>query len=213
MKKYILGVKIDDVNMNEALEIVHGWLQESKKRYVVTPNPEFIMTAQKDLDFKKILNDADLSIPDGAGLKLSGKVENTVPGVDFMEKLVERSSDWGVTIGLLGAAPGVADKTAERLKKKYSGIKINFAKADILFVAFGHPKQEKWIVQNLPKLSVKVAMGVGGSFDYISGKIPRAPKWLRKLGLEWLFRLIIQPWRIKRQIKLVKYLWLLTISS
>mgnify|MGYP001610570976 FL=1 len=115
MKKYILGVKIDDVNMNEALEIVHGWLQESKKRYVVTPNPEFIMTAQKNLDFKKILNDADLSIPDGAGLKLSGKVENTVPGVDLMEKLVERSVDWGVTIGLLGAAPGVAYKTAERL--------------------------------------------------------------------------------------------------
>jgi len=79
-------------------------------------------------------------------------------------------------------------------------------------VALGHSKQEKWIVQNLPKLKVKVAMGVGGAFDYFSGKVPRAPKWIRDLGFEWLFRLMIQPWRIKRQISLVKYLWLVMLS-
>lgn len=207
MKKYILGVKIDDVNMDQALEIVHQWLQKSGKHYIVTPNPEFIMTAQKDLEFRKILNDADISIPDGAGLKLSGKIKNTLPGVDLMEKLVEKSTDWGVTVGFLGGRDGVAEKTAECLQKKYPGIKIDSISPDLLFVAFGHPKQEKWIAENLPKLPVKVAMGVGGALDYFSGKVSRAPQWLRKLGLEWFFRLIIQPWRIKRQLKLLTYLW------
>ncbi len=224
MKKYILGVKIDDIDINQSIEIVQDWLSKPGKHYIVTPNPEFIMTAQKDLEFKKILNDADLSIPDGAGLKLSGRIKNTVPGVDFMEKLVEKSVDWGATLGFLGGRNGVAEKTAECLQKKYPKIKIAFAISDLavscqlsavslLFVAFGAPKQEKWIAENLPKLPVKITMGVGGSFDYISGKIPRAPKWLRHLKLEWLFRLVVQPWRIKRQIKLIKYLWLLTKSS
>ncbi len=215
MKKYILGVKIDDVTMDEAVEIVHTWLQKSDKHYIVTPNPEFLMTAQKDLEFKRILNDADLSIPDGTGLKLSGQVKNTFPGVDLMEKLVGKSVDWAVTIGFLGGRNGVAEKASERLQKKYPGIKIISVdsekvegECDILFVAFGHPKQEKWIYQNLPNLPVKVAMGVGGAFDYMAGHIPRAPKWLRKLGLEWLFRLAIQPWRIKRQLRLLRYLWL-----
>jgi len=210
MKVDILGVKIDDVNMSEALETVHQWLQKSEKRYIVTPNPEFIVTAQQDPLFRKILNDADLSIPDGAGLKLSGKIKNTVIGVDLMEKLVDKSREWGVTLGFLGGGPGVAEACVERLQKKYPGIKVDFAKADLLFVALGHPKQEKWIYQNLPKLDVKVAMGVGGAFDYLSGKLPRAPKWIRNIGLEWLFRLIIQPWRIKRQFKLLQYVWLLT---
>ncbi|MBI2334188.1 WecB/TagA/CpsF family glycosyltransferase [Candidatus Daviesbacteria bacterium] len=213
MKKYILGVKIDDVNMDEALEIVHQWLQKSEKRYIVTPNPEFIMTAQKDPEFKETLNNADLSIPDGAGLKLSGRIKNIVAGVDLMERLVDKSRDWGVTVGLLGGGPGVAEKAAECLQKKYPKIKIDNIAPDILFVAFGAPKQEKWIVQNLPKLKVKVAMGVGGAFDYLSGKVPRAPEFLRSLGLEWLFRLIIQPWRIKRQMALLRYLWFVLNSK
>lgn len=206
MKKNILGVKIDDVNMDEAVSKVHLWLQGKAKKYIVTPNPEFIVTAQSDPQFKKILNNADLAIPDGAGLKLSGLIKNTIPGTDLMEKLVEKSVDWGITVGFLGGRNGVAEKTADCLQKKYPGIKID-SFPDLLFVAFGHPKQEKWIYKNLPKLKVKVAMGVGGAFDYISGQVPRAPKFLRNLGLEWLFRLLIQPWRIKRQFKLLTYLW------
>lgn len=213
MKKNILGVKIDDVSMDEALDLVHEWLQQKKKRYIVTPNPEFLVTSQDDPEFRKILNNADLSIPDGTGLKLSGSIKNTVSGVDLMEKLVEKSRDWGVTIGLLGGRDRVADKTANCLQKKYPGLKISSTSPDLLFVALGHPKQEKWIAQNLPKLKVKVAMGVGGAFDYLSGQVPRAPLWLRKLRLEWIFRLINQPWRIKRQLKLLQYLWLLTRSS
>ncbi|MBI4036772.1 WecB/TagA/CpsF family glycosyltransferase [Candidatus Daviesbacteria bacterium] len=223
MKKTVLGVKIDDVSMDEALETVHGWLKKSfgyaqDKHYIVTPNPEFLITAQKDLEFKRILNEADLSIPDGVWLKLSG-VKNTVPGVDLMEKLVEKSTDWAVTVGFLGGRNGVAEKAVKCLLQKYPEIKITFAisdpptsfhlpPTDLLFVAFGHPKQEKWIAENLSYIPVKIAMGVGGAFDYISGKVPRAPKFLRDFGLEWLFRLIAQPWRIKRQLALLKYLFL-----
>lgn len=217
MKVDILGVKIDDVTMDEALRIVEKWIWNPGKHYIVTPNPEFIMTAQKDLEFKKILNNADLSIPDGNGLKLSGKIKNNISGGDLMERLVALSSEKGFVVGLFGGLNGVAEKTAECLKKKYSGLKLNVVNeklipVDILFVAFGAPKQEKWIYQNLSKLPVKIAMGVGGAFDYMSGKVPRAPKWIRDLGFEWLFRLIIQPWRIKRQISLIKYLWLICVK-
>lgn len=211
--------------MGEALKIIEHWIWNPGKHYIVTPNPEFLVTAQKDPVFKKILNEADLSIPDGAGLKLSGKinpdligVKNTVTGTDLMEKLIELSAEKGFAVGLLGGRNGVAEQTAERLKKKYSGLKINVVNeklipVDILFVALGAPKQEKWIALNLSKIPVKVAMGVGGAFDYLSGRIPRAPRWIRKLGLEWLFRLMIQPWRIKRQLKLLHYLWLLTLNK
>ena len=218
MKKDILGVKIDDVNMGEALGIAEKWIWNPGRHYVVTPNPEMIVAAQKDLEFKKILNDADLSIPDGAGLKLSGKIKKTIAGTDFMEELVSLAAEKGFTTGFLGGGDGIAKQTAECLLKKYPKLKVFFAGSDtetkippvdLLFVALGHIKQEKWIAENLEKIPVHVAMGVGGSFDYLSGNVPRAPKWMRDLGLEWLFRLIIQPWRVRRQLALFKYLWLI----
>lgn len=237
MKKYVLGVKVDDIKMEQALEVVDGWLNKRGKHYIVTPNPEIIMVAQTDQRYKSILNDADLSIPDGIGLKLSGKIKNTFAGVDFMEKLVEQSIVWGSTVGLIGGKPGVAEKAGECLRKKYPGVRIVYADSggvidkegnmtadyrlpttvedsrpktvDLLFVGFGPPKQEFWISKNLKKLDVKVMMAIGGSLDYISGEVPRAPKWLRNLGFEWLFRLIVQPWRIKRQLALIKYVLLL----
>lgn len=234
MKKNILGVKIDDISINKISEIVFEWLKGKGKHYIVTPNPEILVMAQKDAEFKKILNNANLSIPDGAGLKLSGDIDCTSPGIDVLEALVKMASENGFTTGFLGGRNEVAKKTAERLKKKYKNLKISFASGDIevdkdgkslkllnkklklpdtdlLFVAFGPPKQEKWIAKNFSKLSVKVVMGVGGSFDVFGGKIPRAPKWLRNLGFEWLFRLTIQPWRLFRQLTLLKYLYLLLI--
>lgn len=237
MKKTVLGVNIDDINMDQAVEIVEKWLRgkgpaspakRGEKHYIVTPNPEFLVAAQKDNVFRKILNEADLSIPDGVGLKLSGKIKNTVYGIDLMERLVSKAADYGFTVGFLGGAKGVAEKCAECLLQKYPKLKISYMisggivnekgesenkslpKVDILFVAFGHIKQEKWIAQNLNKLDVKVAMGVGGAFDFLSGKVPRAPEWIRNLGFEWLFRLIVQPWRIKRQMSLIKYLLMLS---
>ena len=232
MKKNVLGVTIDDINMDQALDIVHGWLKVGGKHYIVTPNPEILVAAQRDKEFKDILNNADLSIPDGVGLKLSGDIVCILPGIDFMEELIKEASDQGFTVGLLGGRDQVAKKAAECLRKKYPKIKITFAasggdvdkngkllklpklpKMDILFVGFGPPKQEKWIANNFKKIPVKVAMAVGGSLDYVSGRVPRVPKFLRAIGLEWLFRLIVQPWRIKRQLFLFKYLWLLARSG
>lgn len=229
MKKEILGIKIDDVSIEQAVGIVEKWLNDDGKHYIVTPNPEIVLMAQKDQKLKEIINNADLAIPDGGGLKLAS-VKNVIYGTDFMEKLVERYTDWGHTVGFLGGRDKVAERCAERLKSKYPKLKVSFARGDIdvdnngeatthypipttrlLFVAFGPPKQEKWIAKNLPELNVKVAMGVGGAFDFLSKTVPRAPKWLRNLGLEWLFRLIVQPWRIKRQLALLKYLWLIMI--
>lgn len=206
MKKQILGVKIDDINIDQAVKIVENWLKKSGKHYIVTTNPEFIMTAQKDAEFRKILNNADLSIPDGRGLQLSGDIVCNIPGVDFMERLCQMARDCGAAVGFFGGSPGIAEECAECLQRKYPGLKVNFPRADLLFVALGHPRQEKWIYENLPKMPVKVAMGVGGAFDYFSGRVPRAPLWMRNLGFEWLFRLITQPWRVKRQLSLIKYL-------
>ncbi len=234
MKKDVLGVKIDDVSIDEVVEIVEKWLKVKGKHYIVTPNPEIVVMAQKDLELKRVINQADLAIPDGIGLKLSGDIVCISPGIDVMEELVKLAVENGFTTGFLGSRDRVAQKAAERLKEIYPNLKVVFAESggevdengiatsplttrndksvDILFVAFGPPKQEKWIAKNLPKLNVKVAMGVGGAFDYLSGEVPRAPKLLRNLGFEWLFRLIIQPWRIKRQLALLKYLLLIMLS-
>lgn len=228
MKKDVLGVKIDDINIDSALEAVKGWLSEGGKHYIVTPNPEIVVMAQKDKELKNIINHADLAVPDGVGLKLTTDIVCHTPGIDLMEALVKVAAEKGFTAGFLGGREEVAKKTAECLKKKYPKLKVVFAESggqvdedgkslkslkslncDILFVAFGPPKQEKWIAKNLAKLPVKVAMGVGGAFDIISGKVPRAPKWLRNLGFEWLFRLVVQPWRIKRQMVLIRFLLLL----
>jgi len=215
MKKDVLGIKIDDVNIDQALEVVKGWLKTKTSRYIVTPNPEIVVMAQKDQQLKEIISNADLAIPDGVGLKLLTDIVCYTPGIDLMEALIKSSLDYGFTIGLLGGSKGVAEKAAECLRKKYPGVKIVYAnsdliklpKLDLLFVGFGAPKQEKWIAKNLDKLPVKVFMGVGGSFDFLSGRIPRAPKLIRKLGFEWLFRLRVQPWRIKRQMALLKFVY------
>lgn len=276
----ILGVRVDNISMNQALSMVKSWLEEKDcKKYIVTPNPEFIMAAQKDLEFKKVLNNADLAIPDGSRLGWAAKMIeennffkkillfpfflfpikqviqfNTVAGVDLMEGLCKEAADQGFTTGFLGGQNGVAEKAADCLQKKYPKLKIVFASdgpkvdlngeanwgpvvrqphptsslvttslrvvdgaprlappliipgCDILFVAFGQVKQEKWIAKNLDKIPVKIAMGVGGAFDYWSGNVKRAPVWMRKMGLEWLFRLILQPWRIKRQLVLINFI-------
>lgn len=232
MKVNLLGVKIDDVTEIEALSKIEKWIWNPGKHMVVTPNPEFLMAAQHDEIFRKILNEADLAIPDGVGLKLSGKVKNTVYGTDLMEKLIAKSAEKGFVIGLLGGRKGIALKLKDCLEKQYQTISVGFVSnggkidingkttddnapkippLDILFVAFGHIKQEKWIKNNLDRIPVKIAMGVGGAFDYLSGSTPRAPKIIRKLGFEWLFRLIIEPWRFKRQLSLLKYLYLIVI--
>lgn len=241
MKKQVLGIKIDDVSIDEIVDIAEGWLKKGGKHYIVTPNPEIIVMAQQDRELKEIINQADLAIPDGVGLKLTTDIVCHTPGTDVMEELIRLCAEKGFTTGFLGGRGEVAKRVAERLRSRYPNLKISFTEnggevddqgsmttdyrlpttvengrqktVDLLFVAFGPPKQEKWINKNLERIPIKVAMSVGGAFDYLSKRVPRAPVWVRSLGLEWLFRLIIQPWRIKRQLALVKYLWLLFQNS
>jgi len=230
MKANILGVLIDKLSLEQVLRKVEEFLSDGKKHYIVTPNPEFIMLARQDEEFKNILNQADIAIPDGFGLILASwwlgdRIKKRVTGVELVWELVRLAADKGYSIYLLGGKEGVAKLAQGKLKEKFPELRIvgaetgmqnyefriinyelinriNKTSPDILLVAFGQGKQEKWIYYNLPKLgSVKLAIGVGGTFDYLAGRTRRAPCILRRLGLEWLWRLIIEPWRWKRIIR------------
>lgn len=217
----ILGVKIDNISFEEAVRKAGDFLDDNKQHYIVTVNPEIVIISQKDREFQKILERADLAIADGVGLIWASRwfgqpLKERLTGVDLMEEICWKAAQRHWPIFLLGAGPGVAEKAAANLKEKCPGLDIRGGQeffngqAKILFVAFGAPKQEKWINDNLKKYpAVKLAMGVGGAFDFVSGGVRRAPKFLRKAGLEWFWRLIIQPWRIKRIFKAtVVFPWL-----
>lgn len=211
----ILGIQVDVVSMDEAVERVEEFLQDEKKRQIVTPNPEQIVLAQKDKEFASILNRADLAIADGIGVVwasrfLSDSLPEKVTGTDLMLKLCEQACQKGWSVFLLGGEEGVAKQAAIELQKIFPGIKVAGASSadpfsnlqpptsNLLFVAYGAPTQEKWIAQNLSNLPVKVAMGVGGGIDFITGVQKRAPRVVRKLGMEWLWRLLVNPVRFKR---------------
>lgn len=221
----ILGTRITTASEKEILEYIFKVIEDGgKKFYIVTPNPEILMYALKEPSYQMILNDAEIGIPDGIGLLMASKalgkrIIGRITGVDMMEKLCAQASKRTVNIGFLGGRGSVAERTAECLREKYPSLrvvytnsewdkgKLNGKHIDILFVAFGFPKQEEWIAENLQSLPVTCAMGVGGTFDYISGKVPRAPKAIRNAGMEWAFRLVRQPWRIKRQLVLPQFVW------
>jgi N-acetylglucosaminyldiphosphoundecaprenol N-acetyl-beta-D-mannosaminyltransferase len=219
-----LGVNITKVTKEEALAKVAEFLNSNNQHKIFTPNPEMVVKAQKDEYFKTVLNSGDLNLCDGMGLQIFTGIKR-IPGVDFMLEACRLAAEQGRGIYLLGSGNDeVVGKTCEALSKKFPNLKIsgynkgpeiteglakqlddgiveqiNNSGAQIFFVAFGMGKQEKWIYENLSKLpNIKVAMGVGGSFDFISGKIKRAPVFLRRLGLEWVYRLIQQPRRIGR---------------
>ncbi len=207
----VLGVKISKVTYEFATKVVEEFLSDGKKHYIVTPNPEFIVLAQTDLEFRQILNQADLAIPDGVGLRAGTRVT----GIDLMIKLCQLAAEKGYSIFLLGGRGGVAEEAAKRLKGRFANLNIigtseadpsspfHFPSSgvDLLFVAYGAPKQERWIAEHLPKIPVKVAMGVGGAFDFIAGKRKRAPKIFRRLGLEWLWRVVQEPHRLPRILR------------
>lgn len=219
MKKTVLGVKIDDVSLDEAVKKIIGpAFGGAAPRLVFTTGPEFLVTAQEDLEFKKILNSADLNIPDGIGLKLFCGFKNSFPGVDLMLDLCKLASEKNLTVGLFGGQEDVAKKTKAILEQKYPNIKIVYAVdgseadvilasgarpesltfVDFLFVGLGHPKQEKFLYTTH---GFRVGMGVGGSFDFIAGVLPRPPELLRKLGLGWLYRGFTKPGHWKRIFK------------
>lgn len=219
-----MGVPFDSMTIDEALALTMEKLQAHHgKFFIATPNPEMLLETRKNESFLNLLRQTDLNIPDGFGIMLAAylsgkKLKQRITGTDFMQTICQKAPS-GTKIFLLGAGPGVAEKNKEVLEKQYPQIKvtgtyagspaheeaekiierINSSQAQLLFVAFGAPKQEMWLAQNLRHLhTIKVAMGVGGAFDFIAGVIKRAPIWMRKAGMEWLYRLFKQPQRIGR---------------
>lgn len=225
MKRDILGVGIDDLTLNEAIEAGTALLEESGFHYVVTPNPEFILSSKKDEPFRAVLNQADLALPDGIGVIYAAKIlgrplKGRAPGVDFAQGLMERMAQTGRSLFLLGAKPGVAEQAAENLRAAHPGLlicgthdgyfkedapvveAIKTAGADVVFVCLGAPKQELWMAKNGPLTGAKLSVGLGGCLDVFAGNVQRAPEGWQKAGLEWLYRLIKEPSRIGRMAKL-----------
>lgn len=226
----ILGVRIDNVDMNKAVEIAETYLKEDKFHMIFTPNPEMIMSANKDAEFKGILNSAVLNIPDGNGIVWASKqteevLAERVAGFDFIHRLFELGKDNNINFYFLGSKPGIAERARVNLENTYEYIKIvgthdgyfdtseeekivediNDKKTDILLVALGSPKQERFIYKYKDKLNCKIAIGVGGCFDVISGEVKRAPKIFIKLKLEWLYRCLSDFKRMKRLLTVMNF--------
>ena len=225
MKIEVLGVAFDNVTMEQAAELGGKMLQEDRFHYVVTPNPEFILAAEKDESFRKVINAADLVIPDGIGVIYSAKIlgpplAERVPGIEFSAKMLEKLNEMGGRLFLLGAKPGVAEKAGENICAQYPNIvlcgtqdgyfkdeedvilKVAAARPDLLFVCLGAPKQEKWMARWGKHTGAKMAIGLGGCLDVYAGNVERAPEAWQKAGMEWAYRLKKEPKRITRMAKL-----------
>lgn len=231
----ILGIEIDRVDFALTLDLIDAWVMQRRAactvlppcRQICTVNPEFIVDAQRDPNFAAVLARADLCVPDGAGVLWAARrvglpLRERVTGSDGIYRICERAATRGWRVFLLGAAPGVAERTAAVLTGRYPGLmvagcyagspaddewlairaRLDAAAPDILFVAYGHPRQDFWIDRHRAQLSTAVAIGVGGAFDFVAGVAQRAPLWMQRFNLEWLHRLITQPWRWRRMLKL-----------
>lgn len=218
----ILGVRVDAVTLSEARDRILALRSPEGRFHVMTPNPEMLVAARRNPEFLCLLNSSDLNVPDGAGLLWAARrqgrnLPERVTGIDLVTAIA--SSPDAPLLFLLGAAPGVAEKAATVLKKRNPALRIagtfsgsprvedepsivamiNASGAEMLLVAYGAPRQDMWIRRNFPKLtSVKVAMGIGGTFDFLAGVRSRAPQAFRSLGLEWLWRLLQEPTRFRR---------------
>ena len=236
----VLGVNVDDISFEDAvleiLKLSHSDNSDNRGKHVVTVNSEFVMLARRNPKFLKILNNADLALPDGqwvvnSKLILGGKEQDRVTGVDMLEKLCKLAAKKTIRVGFLGGFGNVADEVAKRQKKANVGLKVVFSgggdpsighdlrlkgsidrvgRIDILFVAYGMGQQEFWIERMRDKLNVGVFIGVGGAFDFIADVKKRAPKYVQNLGFEWLWRLLLDPIRIWRMRVLPLFLLLMT---
>ncbi len=225
MKREILGINFDDLTLDEAVQAGTRFLSGSDFHYVVTPNPEFILDAETDLEFKSILNQADLVLPDGIGVVYSAQILGTpikgrVPGIDFASGMLAVLNQMGGRLFLLGAKPGVAEQAGEHILGQFPNIvlcgtqdgyftdelavvrKVADTKPDLLFVCLGAPKQEKWMARWGIHTGAKLAVGLGGALDVFAGNVERAPKQWQKMGLEWAYRLKKEPKRIVRMARL-----------
>jgi N-acetylglucosaminyldiphosphoundecaprenol N-acetyl-beta-D-mannosaminyltransferase len=228
IRPHILGVPADPITFEDMLRHMEEWIHVGDRlHHICTINPEFIIIAQRDPEFFAVLQESDLNVIDGWGtvwaLRLRGiQVPQRVTGSDGVPLIAERAAQKGWRLFLLGGFNGVAECSAQILQTRYPSLqiagtyegsphpdqaeeiirRINAAQADILLVAYGAPKQDIWIHQYRERLQVKVAMGVGGAFDFIAGAVPRAPLWMRRGGIEWLYRLYLQPSRWRRMLRL-----------
>jgi len=227
MKTIILNVSFDGITMDGAVDRALSFLRGDKPRTVFTPNPEMIMEARKNPDFMNVLNNADMVVPDGIGVVYASKfneikISERVAGYDLLQNIFGRIKDDGTRVYFFGGAPGVAEEAKRRMEIKHSGLKIVGTadgyfdekteqmiiadiinkKPDILLVGLGFPKQEFWIGRHKNDLPPRLLIGVGGSFDGMSGRVKRAPDIFCRLGLEWFYRLMKEPKRFRRQLKL-----------
>lgn len=230
MRTEVLGVEFDNLNMEEAAAKAFELMEQRRSAYVVTPNPEIVWMCRDNAALKESVAAADLVVPDGIGVIYGAKIlgvplKGRVPGIDLGTKLFAHLSETGKTLYLLGAKPGIAEKAAENISAQFPGIKIcgtadgyfkddapviekiNATAPDLLLVCLGAPKQEIWMHNNASKLNVGLMMGLGGVLDVFAGTVQRAPESWQKLGIEWLYRLIKQPSRIQRMIKLPIFLF------
>ena len=225
LKKEILGIQFDDLTRSEAAQAGAALLDEDKFHYVVTPNPEFILAAERDSEFRQVLNGADLVLADGIGVVYSAKIQGTplkgrVPGIEFAADMLNCLNQRGGRLYLLGAKPGVAEEAGRNIVEQHPNItlcgtqdgyfsdeeavllKVAAAHPDLLFVCLGAPKQEKWIDRWGRHTGARMAIGLGGALDVFAGKVARAPESWQKLGLEWAYRLTKEPQRAGRMAKL-----------
>jgi N-acetylglucosaminyldiphosphoundecaprenol N-acetyl-beta-D-mannosaminyltransferase len=233
MRTDVLGIGFDNLTMDDAVSRAYGMLGGTKAVYAVTPNPEIVWQCRKDAKLSQAVSGASLVLPDGIGVVYGAKIlgrplKEKIAGIDFASLLFKKMACAGQSVFLLGAKPGVAEAAAERLTEKYPGLviagtsdgyfkddapvidKINKASPDLLLVCLGAPKQEYWMADNAGKLNVKLMAGLGGSLDVFAGTVARAPESWQKLGLEWLYRLLKEPRRIKRMIKLPLFILAVT---
>jgi N-acetylglucosaminyldiphosphoundecaprenol N-acetyl-beta-D-mannosaminyltransferase len=236
-KVRLMGVPVHDVTTEETVQLVTRWIASGEPHQVATVNPEFLMRARTDPGFREILNRATLCLPDGVGVvwaaRLRGEpLRERVAGSDLVPRLAQEAADLGWRVFFLGAAPGVAERAAQILADRYPGLQIAGCYAgspadaeapaiikriiegrtDLLFVAYGAPNQDLWLAQHLAATEAPVGIGVGGTFDFITGRSRRAPTWIQRVGLEWLYRLIREPWRWRRQLALPHFALLVLLG-
>ena len=233
----ITGVKVDSITMDEALEIFKDFLSSECVKTIFTPNAEIMMQAYRDKELRDILNTADMLVADGAGVVLASKilgspVPEKVSGFDLVKNSFSLDINRKIRYFLFGGKPGIAEEARKTILSQYINVdvaglrhgyfspedepeiieQINSSNADVLLVALGAPKQEKWIYANKSKLNVKICIGVGGTLDVLAGKACLAPEFMRRNGLEWLYRLLKEPWRYKRMLDLPKYMSLVILT-
>ncbi|MBL8023956.1 MAG: WecB/TagA/CpsF family glycosyltransferase [Elusimicrobia bacterium] len=233
----IAGISVDTLTEKEVIERVKVYVESDEVHQIITANPLMIMAAEKDPALLAAFRSADLVVPDSVGVigaaLLKGRRLTKISGIDLLETLCAQAAERGWRVFFLGAAPGVAESAAKVLANRHTGLSVSGvhhgyfnrkneetviqqiakSKSDLLFVALSTPFQDGWIHTNLNGLGAKVVMGVGGSFDVLSGRLHRAPRWMRAAGFEWLFRLFQEPRRAGRMLRLFIFVFKITRNS